>query len=110
VTLRRGRPTWLALDGLRSPYVVAAERCGTHIPCLIEARYAAEGDDAIPADRLVLTALPFNAVSAKPRGTDIGESSGELYLRPGTYRLRISDIDARTLFRQDIRVGPPASP
>ena len=110
VTMRRGRPTWLALDGLRSPYVVTAERCGTHIPCLIEARYAAEGDDAIPADRLVLTALPFNAVSAKPRGTDIGESSGELYLRPGTYRLRISDIDARTLFRQDIRVGPPASP
>ena len=110
LVLRRGRPTWLALDGLRVPYIVGAERCGMHIPCLVEARYAAEGDDAIPADRLVLTALPPNAVSSKTaRGTDAGRTSGILYLRPGTYRLRFSDIDARTLFRQDIRVGSPAA-
>jgi hypothetical protein len=110
LVLRRGRPTWLALDGLRVPYVVGAERCGMHIPCLVEARYAAEGEDAIPADRLVLSALPQNAVSSNTaRGTDTGQSSGVLYLRPGAYRLRFSDIDARTLFRQDIRVDPPAA-
>lgn len=103
--LRRGRPTWLTLGGLRVPYFVGAERCGARIPCLVEARYATEGDDAIPADRMTLTALPLNAVSSQARGADRGRASGELYLRPGAYRLRISDVDDRVLFRQDIRVA-----
>ncbi len=104
VVMRRARPTWLTLNGLRQPYVVSSDRCGMHVPCLIEARYAAEGDNAIPADRMVLDGLPMNAVSATQGRQGAGRQSGELYLRPGAYRLRVSDVEGRVLFRQDIRI------
>ncbi|HET6806221.1 MAG TPA: hypothetical protein VFH59_12350, partial [Frateuria sp.] len=43
-SIRRGRPTWLALDGLRKPYqVTGIGDCREQYPCLIEARYADEG-------------------------------------------------------------------
>lgn len=109
--LQRGRPTWLALGGLRSPYFVSSDMCNKSFPCLVEARYADEGDDAIPADRLVLNPIPPNvAASERARRTQT-EPTGDLYLRPGRYRLTATGIDNRVLNRQDITVrGSEGSP
>ena len=62
---------WRALDGLRQHRTLASNPC-THYPCLIEARYMAESDEAIPADRQLL------------------EQAGpvQLWLRDGCYRVR----------------------
>lgn len=69
------RPPWLALDGRRQAVPIDASACGRSLPCLFEARYAGEGDDAIPADQF----LRLRA----------GDPDGPLYLAPGRYRLRI---------------------
>jgi hypothetical protein len=53
--IQSDRPTWLDLAGLRKPFSVSGSTfCQDQYPCLIEARYANEGDDAIPGYRLVL--------------------------------------------------------
>lgn len=105
--LRRGRPTWLTLGGLRKPFRIAGEEsCKGEYPCLVEARYSDEGDDAIPADRLALDPPPPYAHAddgLRPAG---GESSGELYLRPGTYRLLATDAQGHPLTRRTITVTP----
>ncbi len=107
-TLRRGRPTWLSLGGLRRPYFVSGDRCDHSYPCLVEARYADEGADAIPADRLVLDPVPLNATTSDRIGNGLIEPSSELYLRPGKYTLTWTAADSRVLFRKDIRI--PANP
>ncbi len=85
--LYRQRPTWLDLGGLRKRYDVSTDLCGMRFPCLIEARYADEQEDAIPADRILLEA-----------GTRPGDRPSEfnvLYLRPGRYRLTARSVDNR---------------
>ncbi|WP_449428109.1 hypothetical protein [Rhodanobacter umsongensis] len=123
-TMQRGRPTWLSLGGERKPYFVSGERCQGSYPCLVEARYADEGDDAIPADRLALDPVPLNAVPMDRIKYMSGPPFGELYLRPGKYRLTYSDADARSLSALDITIpgtdagkasdqtapAPPSSP
>lgn len=86
-TLFRRRPTWLDLDGLRKPYQISADPCAKRFPCLIEARYEKEGDDAIPADRILL--------EAGTRPSDKPSDFNVLYLRPGRYRLSARSIDNR---------------
>ena len=106
--IRRSRPTWLDLGGLRKPYYVDGGRCNRHFPCLVEARYADEGEDAIPADRLVLDPVPLNAI---PSDRVIGSALqpfADLYLRPGKYRLIYSDSTGTTLFAQNISVAGSA--
>lgn len=107
--LRRGRPTWLGLDGLRQPYFVSGDRCKEHFPCLIEARYADEGRDAIPADRMVLDPVPLMATLNDRVRQGQGAPVGELYLRPGKYKLSMSDTEAQLLFQQDISVPAKAA-
>jgi hypothetical protein len=103
--LRRGRPDWLALGGLRRPYFVSGEvPCRGDYPCLVEARYAGEGDDAIPADRLLFDPPPPRPPPRdRPRPAG-GATAGELYLRPGRYELVFSDRDGRRLARWRIDV------
>lgn len=103
--VRRGRPTWLALGGERQPYYVSGEPCHRHYPCLVEARYADEGDDAIPADRLVLDPVPLNALPGERVTNAALPPYGELYLRPGKYRLTYTDVDATRLYSHNITVG-----
>lgn len=79
---RHHRPTWLALGGLRSAYPITSERCVSRFPCVVEARHAGDGDDAIPADRFVLR----NA-----------EHHADLYLAAGSYRLSAFDSELRPL-------------
>jgi hypothetical protein len=102
--LRRGRPTWLSLGDLRKPYFISGERCEHTYPCLFEAQYADEGPDAIPADRAVLDPVPLNALPNESVRYGQGMPISEFYLRPGRYRLRISDQNDHDLFRQDINV------
>lgn len=103
--LRRGRPTWLALGGLRKPYLVdGATACKEQYPCLIEARYADEADDAIPADRMVFDPPPRHARSRSGLRPANGASSGELYLRAGQYRLQATDAEGHVLTRRNINI------
>lgn len=105
--LRRGRPTWLALGGLRKPYAVRGEDvCRDEYPCLVEARYADEGDDAIAADRLAFNPPPRYAKADDALRPADGASVGELYLRPGKYRLLATDAQGHPLGRRAITVSP----
>ena len=104
--IQSDRPTWLDLDGLRKPYSVSGSQfCQDQYPCLIEARYADEGEDAIPGDRLVL-----NPVEKAERLQDRlimgshGVTQASLYLRPGNYHVVSTNEANRTLYRADITV------
>ncbi|MET0232305.1 MAG: hypothetical protein ABW186_15355 [Rhodanobacteraceae bacterium] len=106
------RPTWLDLGDLRKPYSIGGSQyCQDQYPCLIEARYADEGDDAIPADRLVL-----NPVEKAERLQDRlvmghGVTQANLFLRPGKYHLTSTNEADRVLYRADITVsGTPTLP
>jgi hypothetical protein len=103
------RPGWLTLDGLREPYPVGSELCQNQFPCLIEARYASEGDDAVAADRAVLAVVDPNAPENQRILAGHGEASSRLFLRPGPYRLRATDRNNRQLFSRDIVVGNAAA-
>jgi hypothetical protein len=109
--IERGRPTWLSLGGLRIPHYITADHCQGHYPCLVEAYYSDEGDDAIPADRLIL-----NLASAVDTGAHIpvytsnqDTPSADLYLRPGKYRVVFSSGNGHVLHRENI-VVTDASP
>jgi hypothetical protein len=103
---RQGRPTWLTLGGLRVPWYVDGGVCQDHFPCLIEARYSDESDDAIPADRLVLDLIPLTTIGDIKFTTSGSRAtpSSELYLRPGNYRLKVTDENNRILSRESISV------
>jgi hypothetical protein len=49
-----GRPDWLRLGGERAPVSVDVDLHSARLPCLIEARYAAESNASVPADRMLL--------------------------------------------------------
>ncbi|HET6912612.1 MAG TPA: hypothetical protein VFH71_04610 [Rhodanobacteraceae bacterium] len=102
---RDGRPTWLTLGGLRVPDFVDGNLCQDRYPCLIEARYADEGDDAIPADRLVLDTIPLMLIGSVQVTTNYSAlPAGELYLRPGRYRLSAVDQNGRQLYKGFISI------
>lgn len=85
------RPPWLALDGLRRAVPIDASDCGHALPCLVEARHAEEGDDAIPADQFL-----------RLRADD---PDGPLYLAPGRYRLRIRDDQGQVRSERELVVA-----
>lgn len=85
------RPAWLDLDGQRRPIPISTRLCQGVTPCVVEARYADEADDAIAADRYAFLAAP---------------ASSTLYLRPGTYRLRAANLFGRALSTQTMQVPP----
>lgn len=76
------RPQWLSLNGQRRPLPIDPELCAKTMPCVIEAHYAAEPDDAISADR-------YTFVQSNTGNT--------LYLFPGHYRLRAWGMNGQTL-------------
>lgn len=77
------RPAWLSRNGMRRQFRIRAHVCRGSFPCLFEAFHASEGDDAIPADQLVLM--------------DPADGKWPLYLAPGRYRLRVRDADGNVL-------------
>lgn len=88
---RLRRPRWLSLDGRRVTRLITTELCANRVPCVVEARYASESDDAIPAD--LFTFLAPNGMNS-------------LYLYPGHYRLRAWGADGRTLLERRLDVSP----
>lgn len=105
-TLRRGRPTWLSLDGERLPYPISSALCDNQYPCLLEARYADEPDEAIPADRVVFDpAHAARTTRDRVRTSADAEPTTDLYLRPDRYRLTARSTDNRALGRRTIDVS-----
>ena len=101
-----GRPTWAGLWGARVPYVVNGDVCQRHWPCMVVARYANEGDDAVPADRMVLDPVPLTTINdVKITRGDYSTPIGQLYLRPDhRYRLMISDEQGHRIGNQMITI------
>ncbi len=87
------RPDWLSLGDARRAEPVSGADCLDTFPCLLEARYAAEGDDAVAADRIVFE----------------GAARSRLYLFPGSYRLSAFDRNGKVIAARDIMVDA-ASP
>jgi len=83
------RPHWLTLDGTRVPFPISATMCRGQLPCVVEAQYAGEKDDAIAADRYAF--LTADAIT-------------NLYLYPGDYRLRVVDSSDKTISEEPIAV------
>lgn len=102
--IREKRPTWADLDGLRRPYTVNGTFCQGQFPCLVEARYAGEGNDAIPADRLVLDPLAGSDDPDDRLFHNVVEVRGLLYLRPGRYRLVSLSPEGRVIARREANV------
>lgn len=105
--IREGRPSWLDLGGLRRPHLISSSACRDVFPCLIEARYAKEGDDAIPADRLVLDPIAGAEYLQDRLIQGRAVSRASLYLRPGKYRVTGLDANGRLLFHEDITGDGP---
>lgn len=110
VRMRRERPTWLDLLGLRRHVFVSGRTlCDDTWPCLVEALYADEGDDAVAADR-VLFDPPPNPPPLHDRLRSLrGATQAELYLRPGEYRLRVTAGDGLPQVKQTIHVAGRAT-
>lgn len=100
------RPDWLALWGARVPFTVSGNLCQRHWPCMVAARYADEGDDAIPADRTVLDPVPLTTIDdIKITQGDYSIPISQLYLRPDRrYRLTITDERGQRIGSQMILV------
>jgi hypothetical protein len=88
--LNKQRPDWLTLRNERIPYAIRTTLCKTRFPCVVDAHYVNEPDEAITADRYAFMQ---------------GDAASRLYLRPGRYRLRAWDIRGRTLSQKIITVG-----
>jgi len=83
------RPDWLSLHGKRVAVPVSPRLCEGAFPCLVEAHYADEPDEAVAADRYVFL-----------------ENGGDntLWLRPGRYRLRSVNTAGKVLAERPVRV------
>lgn len=99
------RPGWLALGGLRVPYPVAGDMCRGRFPCLIEARYANEGEDAVAADRALLNIMQPGTDIADRVQTDPGTVKSRLFLRPGKYRINAVDRSNRIITSREVTVA-----
>jgi hypothetical protein len=99
------RPSWLTLGGMRMMYPVAGDMCRNQFPCLIEARYANESDDAVAADRTVLNIVDPNTPADQRILSGHTQTQSRLYLRPGNYHLKATDRINRPLLVRDISIG-----
>ena len=99
------RPDWLTLNGQRMPYAVGSEWCRNQFPCLVEARYANEKDDAVAADRVVLNVIDMRAPENQRVLSGHGQTTSRLFLRPGKYRLRTTDRGNRQMLTRDVEIG-----
>ncbi|MEO5565788.1 MAG: hypothetical protein ABIR05_03915 [Luteimonas sp.] len=86
------RPDWLALGGKRHRIAIDMTPCIGHLPCLVTAQHANEGEDAIPADQFVML--------------DPSEAGTPLFLAPGSYRLQLLGNDDHVLGKRELVVLP----
>jgi len=83
-----GRPDWLSLGGRRQPYALTDADCLQRFPCLVQAHYAAEGEDAVAADRVAFEAA----------------SHSRLYLFPGSYRITALDRAGKIISERAVHI------
>uniref|UniRef100_UPI00225657B0 hypothetical protein n=1 Tax=Dyella silvatica TaxID=2992128 RepID=UPI00225657B0 len=83
------RPHWLSLNGQRHPLPIDTALCAKTTPCVIEAHYAAEPDEATAADRYLFVQ---------------GGARNTLYLFPGQYRLRAWGVNGQTLGEKSVEL------
>lgn len=83
------RPNWLARRNGYVPYVISTILCKTIFPCVIDAHYVDESDDAIAVDRYAFMQ---------------GNVETRLYLRPGSYRLDATDVRGHILHEGVIHI------
>lgn len=85
----RRRPGWLTLEGTRQARLVTTALCDKKLPCLVEAHYANEADNATAADRVAFM---------------VPDSVNSLYLAPGDYNLSAVDVDGRLLSERKLHI------
>ncbi len=85
------RPGWLDLGGARERVSVSRKLCEGEDPCLFEARYVGESEQAVPADRYLYKR---------------GDSRPSLWLRPGRYTLKVSGRGGATIGTSPLDVKP----
>jgi hypothetical protein len=83
------RPDWLSLGGKRVSVSIGHRFCAKTFPCLVEAHYADEPDDAVAADRYVFLEPGRN---------------NSLWLQPDDYRLRSMNVEGRVLDEERVHV------
>lgn len=104
--VQKGRPTWLSLGGMRQPVEVSGRMCDQKYPCMVEARYAGQPDEAIPADRVVINFKSLLAgYNDKVRQSSDPYPVADLWLRPGKYEILSRDMSDQARHRQIIEVG-----
>jgi hypothetical protein len=101
-----GRPNWVSLGGTRQPYSISSDLCRNQFPCMIEARYAGEDEDAVAADRAVLNIIDPTAPMSQRVLSNHGSAQSRLYLYPGNYRLTAIDNHGRSVSSQSITIAP----
>lgn len=101
-----GRPSWVGLDGTRQSYAVGSDVCRNQFPCMIEARYTSEGDDAVAADRAVINVIDPNAPMAQRVLANHGSAQSRLFLYPGSYRLSAINSSGRVVNSQSVTIAP----
>jgi hypothetical protein len=89
-----GRPDWLRLGGSRGPYRLPKQVCGAAPRCLVRARSAREGADAIPVDQLEVFA-------ERP--------AAALMLPAGEFIVEVEDPEGKPLANFRVRKGRPES-
>ncbi len=67
-TLRRGRPTWLAMNGYRRPMKIPARLLPRQGRRLVQAFVAGETAEAVPMDQVLVTAGAASPVFMLPKG------------------------------------------
>lgn len=100
-----GRPSWLGLGGLRVSYPVSGELCRHVFPCLVEAHYAGEDDNAVAADRVLLNIVDESAPVQQRTIVGHATTQDHLFLRPAKYRLIATDQGNRVLSSSDILIA-----
>lgn len=107
-TMTENRPSWPNLAGTRQAYSVSTDLCRNQFPCLIEARYADEGEDAVAADRTVLNVIDPNSPMSQRLLSNHGSAQSRLYLYPGSYRLNMINNSGRVVSSQSVTIAPEA--
>ncbi len=101
----RSRPNWLVLDGERTVYAISSDMCRNQYPCMVEAYDASEGEDAVPADRALLNMFDAQTSENERLQNGMVQSQSRLFLRPGTYHLKVIDKSNRQLSARDVIIG-----
>ena len=99
------RPNWLVLGGERTIYPVGSEICRNQYPCMVEAYYTNEGEDAVAADRALLNMIDTQSPENERVQNGMVQSQSRLFLRPGSYHLKVMDKNNRQVSSHDITIG-----